>query len=351
MSRSLWFTRAGVLLVAPLVLGVAAVPAQAAAGGVVHVVTDKSGTRVVYTAAAGTTNRVSITRSGTRLVVDDRVSVKAGAGCKAVKRDKTKVICSSSRGWAGITLTLGTGNDVAVNHTNVRLRADGGPGQDRLTGGSAVDSLTGGTGNDMLDGASGNDNLYGSDGNDTLYGSTGNDYLIGDNGTDVLLGGAGNDHVTGDGRWFDVPVFYPDRLSGGPGFDTLYYREGAETIRIDLNGSARGTAANEGDAVDGSFEGAEANVGSGPATFIGNNAANVFTGAGYLSTVMEGRGGNDRLTTFDGGAQLYGGAGADTLLVKVVAGEPHGDPNLLDGGDGGDRCTPAWAQRDELISC
>lgn len=503
MSPSKWLTRAGAALLGPLTLtlGLTGAPAQAATGGVVRVVTDSTGARVSYTAAAGQTNSVSISRSGSKLVLDDRVAIKAGTGCKAVKGDRTRVICSSSRGWAGIRIAVGWGNDTVVNRTNVRLTADGGTGDDKLTGGSAVDGLLGGLGNDYLNGLggndglsgnAGNDRLYGAEGNDSLnghagndklYGGAGNDGLSGDAGTDhlsgdsgndvldpgagsdrsyggagvdrvvarqftgpdtdylsggtgedtityasrttgvsitldgvagndgaagerdtlaadfeVLLGGrgsdritgtdraekisagagddvvnarggndvivgedgkdvidagSGNDKVTGDGRVYDVAYYGQDTLRGGTGFDMLYYPEAWETISIDLNGSAAGSGLNEGDIMDGSFEGAEASTGSGPVSFIGNEADNVFTGGGQ-STTLHGRGGNDTLTAYAGGAKLYGEAGDDTLVVRGATG-PTDEPNLLDGGDNatpaGDKCVTARIDRDSLVGC
>ncbi|MEV6341809.1 calcium-binding protein [Actinoplanes sp. NPDC051851] len=342
MSRSPWLVRAGVTLLGPLTLGVVAVPAQAASAAVVKVTTDSAGARVRYTAAAGARNSVSVSLSGTKLVIDDRVAVKAGKGCKAVKGDKTRVICSASRAWASINISLGSGDDVLVDKTAIRLVADGGSGTDRIVGGRGDDSITGGAGNDTLSGGYGSDRVYGNAGHDTLSG---------DEGPDVVDGGSGNDRVTGDGHVYDVAVWWPDTLRGASGFDTLYYQEGAETIAVDLNGTAANTPVNESDAVDGTFEGAQASAGSGPVIFTGNAADNVFVGSGYLDTTMYGRAGDDTLTTYDGGAKLYGGAGHDTLTVKAWSGTPAGDANLLDGGDGADRCVTPFPDRDTRSGC
>jgi Ca2+-binding RTX toxin-like protein len=65
--------------------------------------------------------------------------------------------------------------------SGVRLRADGGAGDDRLLGT---------TGSDVLRGAGGNDTLFGGGGKDTQDGGTGNDRLT---GFGTLRGGAGND--------------------------------------------------------------------------------------------------------------------------------------------------------------
>ncbi|BCJ43340.1 hypothetical protein GCM10010168_43510 [Actinoplanes ianthinogenes] len=367
MSRSIWLTRAGVAVLAPLGLALAAAPAQAAAGGIVRVTTNASGAHVVYNAAAGKVNSVTITRSGAKLVIDDRVAIRAGAGCKAVKRDRTKVVCSSKRGWAGVSLALGAGDDTVVNRTNVKLAADGGIGNDRLTGGTSADSLAGGPGVDYVNGAGGNDTLAGGPGNDRLYGGpgndvvragdgadgvyggSGNDTLVGEDGGDYVDGGAGNDRVTGDGHKYDTGFGFVDTLRGGSGFDTIVYDELAETVRIDLFGSARGTGSNGGDSVDGSFEGAWAGA-WGSATFIGNNAGNVLISSNGAA-VMDGRGGDDTLIAGDGDTKLSGGPGNDTLVVKRAGTAPQGGPNALDGGDGTDKCTPAFTDRDTLSGC
>ncbi len=505
MSHAQWRARAGAALLGPLTLtlGIAAAPAQAATGGVVRVVTDSTGTHVSYSAAASQTNSVSISRSGSKLVLDDRIAIKAGTGCKAVKGDRTRVTCSSARGWAGIQIAVGWGNDTVVNRTDVRLTANGGSGDDKLTGGSAADGLSGGLGNDYLNGVGGNDRLSGDVGNDRLYGGAGNDqlnshagddklyggagndglsgatgtdYLSGDSGDDVLdpgagsdkshggagvdrlvsrqftgpeadyfsggagkdtityaartvgvnitldgvtgndgapgeretlaadfevlLGGrsndkitgtdraeeisadrgddvvdarggndvivgedgedvidagSGDDKVTGDGHVYDVAYYGRDTLRGGAGFDMLYYPEAWETLSIDLNGSAAGSGLNEGDIMDGSFEGATAGTSSGPLTFIGNEADNVFTGGGHQSTIIHGRGGNDTLTSYDGGVKMYGEAGDDTLVLLKGPSNPDDEANLLDGGDNatpaGDKCVTARSDRDSLVGC
>ncbi|MEV6341808.1 calcium-binding protein [Actinoplanes sp. NPDC051851] len=500
MSRSIRPARAGVALLTPLILGTLAAPApaHAATSGVVKVVTDALGTRVQYVAAAGKNNLVSITRSGAKVAVSDVVPLTPGKGCKLVKGSGTRVLCSTSRSWAGVRVTLGAGNDSVINQTGLRMSADGGDGNDYLTGGSNADDLVGGDGvdylsgrlgNDTLSGSAGNDRvyggpgndslygqdgkdlIYGGDGNDTLRGSTGDDRLTGDTGNDDLDGGAGDDwhsggsgndrfpapwtagpdadyygggsgwdtisyatrttdvtialdgmlgnddgadgehdtvgsdvegltgghgadritgtdnaetihggggddvidarggddvivgedgadvidagagddRVTGDGHRYATPATWPDTLHGGPGVDTLSYGEGAESISVDLNGSAAGSALNEGDIVDDAFENAEATVVSGPAVFTGNAAGNVFLGGGK-GTTMYGRSGNDTLTTWDGGAKLYGEEGDDTLVVRK-AGVQAVDANLLDGGADSDTCVTPWPDRDTLTAC
>jgi Ca2+-binding RTX toxin-like protein len=501
MSRSIWLARAGTVLLGSLALGTLAVPAQAVTPGIARVVPHWSGTgaQVEYTAAGGSTNSVSFTRSGGKVVLNDRVAVKAGAGCKAVKDDKTKVICSSSRRLRELFVKLGAGNDTLVNHTNLGVQVDGGTGNDSLTGGSSTDYLVGGLGNDYLNGRSGNDGLYGRAGDDRLYGGPGNDGLDGDEGADKIFGsagdddltggsgldyltadagndvldpgaggdrsyggpgadqlasrpfagpdadylsggagrdtityaartqavsissdgvkgndgqqgeketlaadfevliggrgddriagtagadevwgghgddtvdardgndviwgefgadtidaGSGDDKVTGDGRVFDVTQSWPDNLRGGPGFDMLYYPEVWEQISIDLNGSTTGDGQNAGDTLDSSFEGTELRAGI--STFTGNDADNVLV-AGNSATA-HGRGGDDKLTAYDGGSKLYGDAGDDTLVIRRVGDQPSQGANLLDGGENataaGDQCVTPFPAQDTRTAC
>ncbi|WP_285550944.1 calcium-binding protein [Actinoplanes regularis] len=221
-------------------------PAQAASAAKAEVV-GKSGTVVRFAAAAGQVNSLTITISGRTITLDDKVAIKAGKGCKAVKGDKTKVKCTTTRKPTGLSVTLGDKNDQVYNETAVPLTANGGvgndtvfggKGNDTLTGGDGIDDVQGGGGNDTLRGGRGNDfvtggrgkdRIYGEAGNDTLiggdldgedadsgdiiYGGTGNDFLYGGYGNDALYGNAGNDRlIGGSGR---------DKLVGGPGKDSI----------------------------------------------------------------------------------------------------------------------------------
>ena len=94
VSRSVWLARAGLVLVSTVALGGFAVPAEAATTGAVSVVET---TKVRYKAGKGRQNKVVVTRSGSTITVDDQVAIKAGAGCKAIRGDKTKVRCTTRK--------------------------------------------------------------------------------------------------------------------------------------------------------------------------------------------------------------------------------------------------------------
>lgn len=62
-----------------------AAPAQAATPATARVIGDV----VQFAAAKAQSNSVTITRSGRVVTVGDKVAIKAGKGCKAVRGDRT----------------------------------------------------------------------------------------------------------------------------------------------------------------------------------------------------------------------------------------------------------------------
>ncbi len=104
----------------------------------------------------------------------------------------------------------------------VKVRMDGGAGNDTMNGDTGNDTLRGGIDNDLIygdtSGAFGNDEIYGDDGDDTLYGGSS---IYGRQGTDLLDGGTGNDILYGAGTV---------RYGRGYGQDRVIHR----ADRIDL---------------------------------------------------------------------------------------------------------------------
>ena len=166
-----------------------------------------------------------------------------------------------------------------------------------INGGSEDDLLTGGGGADTLNGGDGNDRVVGFTGGDVMNGNLGNDVLVWNNGdgSDTAVGGGGNDvlEVNGSANGDDEFTITPSGLDGHVQFN-----------RISLNGAPAGNFGIDAD--------------------------------GVQKLVVNGLGGNDRATGFDGiasvlsaGLELNGGAGADALT--------GGDTNdLITGGDGDD---------------
>jgi Ca2+-binding RTX toxin-like protein len=259
-------------------------PAHAAAAGKAAV----SGRTIVFTAAAGARNTVLISRSGRTVTIDDRFAIKAGSGCKAVRGDKTKVKCTTTKNPTMLRAVLGDKDDYLNNLTAIATTVGGGDGSDHIYGGSAIDLLDGGPGDDSLNGGNDDDYLVGGAGKDNLAGWVGNDTLSGGPSNDYLTGGAGDDELFGAAG--------SDTLDGGAGHDVL-----------------------DGEA----------------------DADSVIGGSG--DDILDGGTGRDR---------LLGDSGDDTLTTQPVDRIPDPDvrPEHADGGAGGsDFCDVLSA--DAVVNC
>jgi Ca2+-binding RTX toxin-like protein len=313
VSRTTWLTRIGVALFTTIAVGAVGTPAFAASTGTASV----SGTKIAFKAGSKQTNSVTFSRSGRTITINDRVKIKAGKGCKAVKGDKTKVRCTTKKNPTQITAHLGDKNDALDNTTTLKFYGYGGSGDDKLFGGNGTDrlvgdsgndriwgnagndSLDGGSGNDTIDAGSGNDKVYGSTGTNKLLGASGNDTLYGGTGTDTIDGGSGNDKIHGNTG--------ANKLYGGSGNDYVYGGSGNETL-------SGGTG---NDYLYG---------------YTGNDTLNGDTG----NDTFNGGTGNDKVYGATGDDKLYGDAGNDALI--------GGDGNDKEyGGDGNDRFHQAAA--------
>jgi hypothetical protein len=75
--------------------------------------------------------------------------------------------------------SLGGNDRVSAAKLPIRVRIEGGAGDDVLTGSNVMDALVGGPGNDRLSGGFGRDVLFGGSGADRLAGGADDDILIG----------------------------------------------------------------------------------------------------------------------------------------------------------------------------
>lgn len=222
---------------------------------------------ILYTAASGQTNKVTVTASKSggseeiTYVIDDEVPVSAGDGCSHPDdADDTKVSCTvatleSQDPYATLKLALGDGDDTGgvdgnsvsggAGDDNLSVGAagvvGGGDGDDTLhatdgiaQGGNDNDTIysdgedsavDGGAGNDVIQGGAERQNLSGGEGNDTIRGGTGDDFLYGGTGNDVLYGNSGDDTIYGNSG--------DDELYGGPGRDTLSGGPGRNIVHQD----------------------------------------------------------------------------------------------------------------------
>jgi Ca2+-binding RTX toxin-like protein len=199
-----------------------ATPAYAAG---VHGTAKVSGTTVSFVAAAGKANLIFITRSGRTVTIDNRSGwgIKAGAGCKAVSGDKTKVKCTTKKTPKLVKVAFGAKDDYIYNQTSLILVATGGAGSDHLQSMGAADRLYGGDGDDFLMGGNGANQLFGGAGADALFGGSGVDRMYGGPGNDGFRGLGGNDIMSDEAG--------QNTFDGGAGADTLYGGDGTDSMR------------------------------------------------------------------------------------------------------------------------
>lgn len=404
MARSVWLPRVALTLLTTVSAGVLASPAQAAAAGVASV----SGTTVQFKAAKGKQNKVVVTRSGNTVTIDDKVTVKAGAGCKAVKRDKTKVKCRTAKAPTRVRVYTYDRADSIRNNTSLPIYADGGTAADTVIGGPGADTLHGWTGADRIWGGGGEDHIWGWTGaneihggpaKDTIWGGTSVDRIYGDAGRDEIFGDAGNDRIYGgadrdwllgeDGNDTVYGEAGDDYLRGDYDNDTLYGGDGVDELHAE-NGNDRVYGGNGGDQIfanaiqnDGDKEGQGADYYSGGAGYDRVSYGSYFSSAvtadadgvkgddgadgegDTIATDVEsiwGGFGNDSLYGRAGADALFGGDGNDTIRGNGGADDLYGDggddyldggndgaADRLDGGDGDDSCHQ-WAS-DTIDNC
>ncbi|HEV2594746.1 MAG TPA: M10 family metallopeptidase C-terminal domain-containing protein [Sphingomicrobium sp.] len=194
---------------------------------------------------------------------------------------------------ANNVLNGGAGNDtlsyetatagVSVNLSLTTAQNTGGAGTDTITG---FENLVGSAFNDMLTGGPTTVSISGGAGDDIINAGTANPTarltLSGGDGNDTFLIGT------------DTGPFVID---GGTGFNTVDGSNAAGGLLLSTNYEAPG-----GVDILGNIQ-----------KIIGSNYADTLIGGS--GAILLGGGGNDSLTSFQGNAQLAGGAGNDTYYV------------------------------------
>ncbi len=221
--------------------------------------------------------------------------------------------------------SLNTAGSVATHKFNGSLLVNGGDGNDVLNAGAITVAtlkvrFDGGAGNDNATGTAGNDSLSGDDGNDTLNGGTGKDELDGGAGNDVLTGGTGNDTFLfadlAEGATDEIDTL--TELANG-GTDALDLSALTSAVTVNLTSEATlathahrtvKTSATGTTKLALNFE----NVigGESDDSITGNAISNSLLGAGGHDTIRGGLG-NDILEGGDGDDFLFGDTGNDTL--------------------------------------
>jgi Ca2+-binding RTX toxin-like protein len=264
-----------------LAIAVAAIvpgaPASAATTGTAKV---QDPTRVAFTAGDGKVNKVTVTRSGRTVTIDDVVTIKPGTGCRRVGRDVTKVRCTTSKTPLSLSVSLRDRADRVYNSSDLAMSGYGGSGNDMLSGGSIRDLLDGGTGNDWL---------YGKDGDDNLHGGAGVDQLFGGYGLDTLSGGTG-----------------ADRFSGGPGVDAVDYWDHTSAVIADLDGRTG----------DDGVKGEQDTITADVENILGSPYRDRLTGNTGPNLIYS-RGGSDTVHGGDGPDVVAGGTGDDHVYGDV----------------------------------
>jgi Ca2+-binding RTX toxin-like protein len=250
----------------------------------------KSGTNVVVNAAAGRANNITVSLSGSSVVIQDTSdTLTAGVGCSV--QGNGSVSCPVNLNNDTVVVNAGDGNDIITKTGNVR------------------GDLRGESGNDVINGGP-------SPGSNILNGGTGNDTLNGGVTFDLLIGGTG-----------------ADRLSGGGGTsDIASYLESGSGVVVDIDNAADDGIGGEGD-----------NVRTDVEIVYGSPFGDTLTG-GTANDILSGFGGNDLLVGGTGNDTLVGGAGNDTHsggagndTLDAVDGVFANDS--LNGGTNTDTCT------------
>jgi hypothetical protein len=220
----------------------------------------KSYGKLVFSAAAGERNDVSVSVSGTTFTVTDTGAAVTPIGPGCASAGSNTVTCTNGGSGGSISylwISAGDGDDAATINSALPALIDGGSGNDRIVGGGGQDWLFGNSGNDSLDGGAGADSISGGDGTDAVdysgraigvavtlddhygdgaagendnvrtsvenvLGGSGNDSLTGSGVNNALSGGLGDDSLSGAGG--------DDSLSGSGGNDTIDGGDGADSI-------------------------------------------------------------------------------------------------------------------------
>ena len=259
----------------------------------------------------GTFGLIQIAEGGATLTVSasiSQVTFNAGAGDDTVTVGDLDTACRSS-----LVIQGGDGNDILS-----ALNADTGDIRVRMEGGAGNDTIIGGQGGDTLVGDGGTDYIKGGDGNDQIEGGTGADSINGENGNDTLLGGDTTDTLTGDGA---------DTLNGDAGDDSLRGGLGGDV----LNGGSGNDTANGGDGDDTASggDGNDSLLGSTGLDSLAGDAGDDTVDGGRNNDTLDGGNGNDKIRGDHGNDSITGGLGNDT----VNGGD--GDDTIL-GGEGND---------------
>lgn len=215
--------------------------------------------------------------------------------------DGNDVVFVDEHVGAAVELHGGAGADTLQAMGTGPAKLYGDNDDDTLVIGKAKGTIDGGAGNDVLQAGEGSASLIGGAGNDTITGGAGTNYIYGDSGNDRLIGGTGQNFIdAGEGD---------DYLLAGPLNDTLDGKGGNDTIEAGIGYNILlGGTGNDNFIWHGADPGAKLEKGDGGAE-------------------INGGGGIDTLTAF-------GGSNSDIFVLGKTYGNPKYDVQLYAPGDG-----------------
>jgi Ca2+-binding RTX toxin-like protein len=284
-------------------MAVAALAAMMGAGPAAAGTASVTGTTLSYLAGTGEVNDVSMFLvafgdQGLGQAVRELGSapVVAGPGCQ---------LADEHMAWCGASPT--------------QMDADLGDMDDQLLSNDLGGTVHGGSGNDLLrivqfqSGA-----LYGDAGNDTLSPAL---------GTWTLSGGSGDDQIS-SGCAGGCSGFGSLTVLGGAGRDRFSYAQRSGPVTVTLDDVANDGSGEQQDNIHADVE---ALVGGDAAdSLTGSSADNDLEGGGGGGgDVLDGAGGDDRLSVFGSSNRVQGGAGDDRILT---GGGSEVDRNTFAGG-------------------
>jgi Ca2+-binding RTX toxin-like protein len=251
--------------------------------------------------------------------------VQGEAGDDQIVYDTTDTVLDGGAGVDTLVLKSGATVNLADTNTQVVGSAAHVAGFENVDASAATAAvyLTGSADANTLIGGDYADVLLGGAGVDILKGGAGNDALDGGTGADQILGEAGDDRIAYDAA--DTVV------DGGVGIDTLVLKSGATVNLTDTNTQVVGSAAHVA-----GFENIDASGATAAVVLTGSADANTLIGGAYADTLYGGAGndvldggagsdkvrgeaGDDRIVYDAADSIIDGGAGRDTLVLKIGA--------------------------------
>ena len=216
--------------------GLGSVMAALAIATPAHAATlSRSGSKVIFAAAAGEQNTPQVMTSNGNILINDGNDVRTGPGC-------TTDAMSAATGCslAGVTKVIFRLGDLDDElrlgdnelRTKAQFQVDGGAGKDHLRGTKRNDVLLGGAGADSIDGTAGKDKINGGSGNDDVT------------GFGTIYGGAGNDILRMLNHFAGVRHF-PSRVFGGAGNDEILVGNGVRDVVDCGSGKDRATTSDK----------------------------------------------------------------------------------------------------------